>query len=98
MFRLPRPAAFAAGLLPAAPVLAPVFGGPARADDAKLKEGLKLFWFAIGKDDFLVETSRKTVEMFKAHKFDVTYEETDGAHTWDKWRDYLNEFAPQLFR
>ncbi len=67
-------------------------------DDAKLKEGLKLFWFATGKDDFLVETTRKTVEMFKGHKFDVIYKETDGAHTWDKWRDYLNEFAPQLFR
>lgn len=67
-------------------------------DDAKLKEGLKLFWFATGKDDFLVETTRKTVEMFKGHKFDVIYTETDGAHTWDKWRDYLNEFAPQLFR
>lgn len=67
-------------------------------DDAKLKDGLKLFWFATGKDDFLVETSRKTVEMFKAHKFDAIYKETDGAHTWDKWRDYLNEFAPQLFR
>jgi len=34
-------------------------------DDASLKEGLKLFWFATGKDDFLVETSRATVEMFK---------------------------------
>lgn len=67
-------------------------------DDAKLKEGLKLFWFATGKDDFLVETSRKTVEMFKAHKFDVTYQEAEGAHTWDKWREYLNEFAPLLFR
>lgn len=67
-------------------------------DDAKLKEGLKLFWFATGNDDFLVETSRKTVEMFKSHKFDVIYKETDGAHTWDKWREYLNEFAPQLFR
>lgn len=67
-------------------------------DDTKLKEGLKLFWFATGKDDFLVETTRKTVEMFKGHKFDVIYKETDGAHTWDKWRDYLNEFAPQLFR
>jgi len=67
-------------------------------DDAKLKEGLKLFWFATGEKDFLVETSRKTVEMFKGHKFDVIYKETDGAHTWDKWRDYLNEFAPQLFR
>ncbi|MBK9137853.1 MAG: esterase [Verrucomicrobia bacterium] len=67
-------------------------------DDAKLKEGLKLFWFATGKDDFLVETTRATVEMFKRHKFDVVYRETDGAHTWDKWREYLHEFAPQLFR
>lgn len=67
-------------------------------DDPALKEGLKLFWFATGKDDFLVETTRKTVEMFKAHKFNVVYKETEGAHTWDKWREYLNEFAPQLFQ
>lgn len=67
-------------------------------DDAKLKEGLKLFWFATGKDDFLVETSRATVEMFKKHQFDVVYRETDGAHTWIVWREYLREFAPQLFR
>ena len=67
-------------------------------DDAQLKQGLKLFWFATGKDDFLVETTRKTVEMLKSHKFDVVYRETEGAHTWDKWRDYLNEFAPQLFQ
>ncbi len=70
----------------------------AHLDDAKLKEGLKLFWFATGKDDFLVETSRKTVEMFRAHQFKVVYNETEGAHTWDKWRDYLNEFAPLLFQ
>lgn len=67
-------------------------------DDARLKKGLKLFWFATGKDDFLVETSRKTVEMLRGHGFDVVYRETDGGHTWDKWREYLNEFAPQLFR
>jgi enterochelin esterase family protein len=67
-------------------------------DDAKLKEGLKLFWFGTGKDDFLVATSRATVEMFKKHQFNVVYRETDGAHTWDKWREYLNEFAPQLFQ
>jgi enterochelin esterase-like enzyme len=67
-------------------------------DDSKLKDGLKLFWFATGKDDFLVETTRKTVEMFKNHKFEVVYKETGGAHTWDNWRDYLREFAPQLFQ
>lgn len=67
-------------------------------DDAKLKDGLKLFWFATGKDDFLVETSRKTVDMLKTHGFNVVYRETEGAHTWDKWREYLHEFAPQLFQ
>ena len=67
-------------------------------DDAKLKPGLKLFWFATGKDDFLIETSRATVEMFKKHNFNVAYKESAGAHTWLNWRDYLNEFAPQLFR
>jgi enterochelin esterase family protein len=70
----------------------------ATLDDAKLKEGLKLFWFATGKDDFLVATSRATVEMFKKHQFDVVYKETNGAHTWDNWREYLREFAPQLFQ
>jgi enterochelin esterase-like enzyme len=67
-------------------------------DDAKLKEGLKLFWFATGKDDFLVQTSRATVEMLKKHGFNVVYKETEGAHTWVNWRNYLNEFAPQLFQ
>jgi enterochelin esterase family protein len=67
-------------------------------DDAKLKTGLKLVWFATGKDDFLVATSRATVEMLKKHQFDVIYRETEGAHTWDKWREYLHEFAPQLFQ
>jgi len=67
-------------------------------DDPKVKQGLKLFWFATGKDDFLIETSRATVEMFKKHKFNVVYKESEGAHTWINWREYLNEFAPQLFR
>jgi len=67
-------------------------------DDPKLKQGLKLFWFATGKDDFLIETSRATVEMLKKHKFTVAYKESEGAHTWINWREYLNEFAPQLFR
>jgi len=67
-------------------------------DDSRLKEGLKLFWFATGRDDFLVRTSRATVEMFKKHGFNVVYQETEGAHTWDRWREYLRDFAAQLFQ
>ena len=47
----------------------------ATLQDAKLKQGLKPFWFATGQDDFLVETSRATVAMFKKHGFDVVYRE-----------------------
>lgn len=68
-------------------------------DDPKLKEGLRLFWFATGKEDFLLKTTQKTVEVLKNHKFDVTYHETDGGHTWIKWREhYLPEFAQLLFK
>ena len=67
-------------------------------DNAKLKKGLKLFWFGTGKDDFLVQTTRATVDMFKNHGFDVTYDETTGAHTWIVWRNYLHDFAPRLFQ
>jgi enterochelin esterase-like enzyme len=67
-------------------------------ENAAVKEGLRLFWFATGKDDFLLETSRASVAMFKKHHFDVAYRETEGAHTWIVWRQYLHEFAPQLFQ
>lgn len=67
-------------------------------DNADLKKGLKLVWFATGKDDFLLKTTEGTVEMLKKHGFDVTYKETAGGHTWLNWREYLNEFAPQLFQ
>ena len=67
-------------------------------DDASLKQGLELVWFATGEDDFLVETSRATVAMLQKHGFDVVYRESGGAHTWTNWREYLNAFAPLLFR
>jgi enterochelin esterase-like enzyme len=69
-----------------------------KLDDARLKDGLRLLWFATGKDDFLLKTSQATVDMFKKHEFDVVYKETAGGHTWLNWRDYLIEFAPKLFQ
>ena len=34
----------------------------------------------------------------KNHAADVVFQESPGAHTWINWRNYLNQFAPQLFR
>lgn len=67
-------------------------------DNGSLKKGLKLLWFSTGSEDFLVETSRASVEMLKKHGFSPVYKESGGGHTWANWRDYLNEFAPQLFQ
>ncbi len=70
----------------------------AALDSAAAKKGLKLFWFATGVDDFLMPTTKATVEMFKKHGFDPVFKETQGGHTWLNWRDYLIEFAPLLFQ
>jgi enterochelin esterase-like enzyme len=70
----------------------------AKLDDPGLKRGLKLFWFSTGKEDFLLESTRATVELFRKHGFTPVYKESDGGHTWLNWRAYLIEFAPQLFK
>jgi enterochelin esterase-like enzyme len=70
----------------------------AKLDAPALKKGLRLFWFATGKDDFLLTTTNATVEFFKKHGFSPVYKETAGGHTWLNWRDYLAEFAPMLFQ
>ena len=65
-------------------------------DNASLKKGTKLVWFRTGVDDGLITNSKATVELLKKHGFDATFKESEGAHTWINWRNYLNEFAPQL--
>ena len=69
-----------------------------KLDDASAKEGLKLVWFKTGSQDFLLDQSRRSVDLLKKHGFNVTFAESAGGHTWINWREYLNEFAPQLFQ
>ena len=69
----------------------------AMLDHAEGKQGLRLVWFACGRQDFLRQTSSVTVKMLKSHGFDVISTETDGGHTWTNWRNYLHDFAPRLF-
>lgn len=70
----------------------------AQLDNASLKKGLKLFWFSTGSDDFLLSNTKSTVELFKKYGFSPVFKESTGGHTWINWRNYLNEFAPQLFQ
>ena len=92
------------GAAPAAAAPAPA--GPvewekvnaAKLDDANLKKGLRLLWFGTGKEDFLLSTTNATVDLFKRHGFSPVFVESPGGHTWINWRNYLSEFAPQLFK
>jgi enterochelin esterase family protein len=67
-------------------------------DDKAAKDGLKLLWFATGKEDFLLARTKETVTLLKKHDFNPVFKETAGGHTWINWQKYLHEFAPQLFR
>jgi enterochelin esterase-like enzyme len=67
-------------------------------DDPSAQKSLKLFWFATGRDDMLLNTTKATVELFKKHGYEPVFQESAGAHTWTNWREYLNEFAPRLFQ
>lgn len=66
-------------------------------DDARLKAGLRLLWVGVGKDDFLLATSRATVDLLRKHGFTVTTVDSAGGHSWINWRQYLASFAPLLF-
>jgi enterochelin esterase family protein len=70
----------------------------AELDNAAARKGLKLLWLRTGVDDGLMPTTKATVEMLKKHGFGPVFQESPGAHTWINWRNYLNEFAPQLFQ
>jgi enterochelin esterase-like enzyme len=70
----------------------------AMLDDASLKPGLKVLWFSTGSKDFLISTSKATVDALKRHGFSPVFQESPGAHTWINWRNYLEQFAPLLFQ
>ncbi len=95
----PAPAAATAPAPQAGPPTAAEWekANAATLDNAALKKGLRLVWFATGEDDFLLTTTQATVDLLKKHGFEPVFKKSAGGHTWLNWRDYLAEFAPQLF-
>ncbi len=70
--------------------------------DAKLQQlqesDLRLYWIAIGSDDFLYDEVRLLRERLSAMQCPYIYRESDKGHQWSNWRLYLTEFLPMLFR
>ncbi len=62
------------------------------------KQKATTLWFACGKEDSLYQRSADLDALFTKHGIQHTFRATPGAHTYTVWRQYLNEFAPLLFR
>jgi enterochelin esterase-like enzyme len=58
-----------------------------------------LLWVAVGKQDGVAGTiTPQMLKILREHGFTPDYHETQGAHNWITWRDYLVIFAPKLFQ
>ena len=83
-------------------VTSPQAGGldfkPLLEDAKKVNDRLALLWVGCGTEDTLFESNKEFAAMLAATGVKHTFRVTDGAHTWQVWRRYLNEVAPLLFR
>ena len=57
----------------------------------------RLFWIACGTEDFLIDRNRSFSAQLNKNGVRHTYVETDGAHSWEVWRDYLPKFLQLVF-
>lgn len=58
----------------------------------------KLYWIAIGKDDFLYQQNLGLRKYLDKMNYPYEYYESEGGHIWRNWRIYLSMFAQRLFK
>ena len=89
---------YSAAIMPGDKAQSPIYENM----DGKLKiqfdKKPKLYWIAIGKDDFLYKANVEFRQKLDENNYPYVYRESDGGHIWRNWRIYLSEFAPMLFR
>jgi enterochelin esterase family protein len=89
---------YVGGFSPAVILLDPDYNKAFPKLNASVNKDFKLVWIAIGKDDYLLESTRKFRDWLNLKNIKFTYTETDGVHSYNVWRRYLSTFAPLLFK
>ena len=56
----------------------------------------KVYYIAIGKDDFLYSNVKKYRKWLNKNKYPYTYYESAGGHTWPNWKDYIIRFLQMI--
>lgn len=60
--------------------------------------GPSTYWVACGKDDFVMESNIRLLDMLKKTEIKHDYFENGGGHTWANWRTYLSMFSTMIFK
>jgi len=89
---------FSAAIMPDEKVQSKVYDNIDGTLAAQKENGFKLYWIAIGKEDFLYKANADFRKKLDAMDFPYIYRESEGGHTWRNWRVYLSEFLPLLFK
>lgn len=64
----------------------------------QFRQGVRLYYMAIGEDDFLYEDNKKFRAELDADSIPYIYKESKFGHEWTNWRRYLADYLPRLFR
>jgi enterochelin esterase-like enzyme len=67
-------------------------------DASKVNKQLKLFTISIATDDFLYESVKQNIAMFKEKHLNLQTLIVSGGHTWMNCKLYLANTLPQLFQ
>lgn len=89
---------FSAAILPNEKATSKVYADLDKTLQIQMKNGLQLYWIAIGKTDFLYKNNVEFREKLDKMGMKYTYFETEGGHTWTNWRVYLTEFTQLIFK
>ncbi len=57
-----------------------------------------LYWIAMGKTDFLYQSTVDLRQFLDDNNYPYEYLETEGGHIWRNWRIYLSLFAQKIFK
>jgi enterochelin esterase family protein len=89
---------FSAALVPREDATGKVYRNLDETLKVQKDNGFKLYYIAIGKDDFLYQANVDFRKKLDGMGLKYEYLETGEGHIWKLWRIYLADFAPKLFR
>jgi enterochelin esterase-like enzyme len=62
------------------------------------KDGVKLYWTGAGDTDMARSGMMALESDLKSKDFPTSYKEIPGRHYWFLWRDFLSDYAGQIFK